>query len=145
MPITDLQMTRFWISLQQGVDFVLKNFERMQGGEIFVPKIPSIRVVDLAEAMAPTISTKVIGIRPGEKLHEVMCPKDDSHLTLEFDEHYVIQPTINFWGEGDHSYETNALEERGHFIEQGVEYNSGTNPHFLSVEQIRTFHDKEGV
>lgn len=145
LPITDLQMTRFWISLQQGVDFVLKNFERMQGGEIFVPKIPSIRVVDLAEAMAPTISTKVIGIRPGEKLHEVMCPKDDSHLTLEFDEHYVIQPTINFWGEGDHSYETNALEERGHFIEQGVEYNSGTNPHFLSVEQIRTFHDKEGV
>ena len=85
-------MTRFWITLQQGVDFVLKNFERMHGGEIFVPKIPSVRIVDLATAMAPELPHKIVGIRPGEKLHEVMCPADDSHLTLEFDDHFVIQP-----------------------------------------------------
>jgi len=145
LPITDPEMTRFWISLQQGVDFVIKSFERMHGGETFVPKIPSIRVVNLAEAMAPTIPTKIIGIRPGEKLHEVMCPKDDSHLTLEFKDHYVIQPTINFWEKGEHSYETNALGEQGRSIAQGVEYNSGTNPDFLSVDQIRAFHDQEGV
>ena len=96
LPITDSRMTRFWITLQQGVDFVLKNFERMYGGEIFVPKIPSVRVVDLATALAPDLPQEIIGIRPGEKLHEVMCPSDDSHLTLEFDDHFVIQPTIQF-------------------------------------------------
>ena len=77
-------MTRFWITLEQGVDFVFDNFERMHGGEIFVPKIPSSRITDLAEAMAPGLPHKVIGIRPGEKLHEIMCPRDDYHLTLEF-------------------------------------------------------------
>ena len=85
------RMTRFWITLQQGVDFVLKNFERMHGGEIFVPKIPSVKVVDLARAMAPGLPHRIVGIRPGEKLHEVMCPADDSHLTLEFADHYRDQ------------------------------------------------------
>ncbi len=98
LPVTDPRMTRFWISLQQGVDFVLKNFQRMRGGEIFVPKIPSVRVIDLAETMAPGMPLNIIGIRAGEKLHEIMCPQDDSHLTLEFPDHYVIQPTITFWG-----------------------------------------------
>jgi UDP-N-acetylglucosamine 4,6-dehydratase len=84
LPITDGRMTRFWITLQQGVDFVLKGFERMRGGELFVPKIPSVRIVDLAQAMAPKLPHKMVGIRPGEKIHEVMCPADDSHLTLEF-------------------------------------------------------------
>lgn len=96
LPITDERMTRFWITLQQGVDFVLKNFQRMYGGEIFVPKIPSMRITDLASAMAPDMPAKIIGIRPGEKLHEIMCPADDSHLTLEFHDHYVLQPTIKF-------------------------------------------------
>ncbi|HEX6590868.1 MAG TPA: UDP-N-acetylglucosamine 4,6-dehydratase (inverting), partial [Moraxellaceae bacterium] len=96
LPITDTRMTRFWITLDQGVAFVLKNFERMHGGEIFVPKIPSVRITDLAEAMAPGIKLEVIGIRPGEKLHEIMCPADDSHLTLEFSDHYVLRPTITF-------------------------------------------------
>jgi UDP-N-acetylglucosamine 4,6-dehydratase len=82
LPITDERMSRFWITLQQGVDFVLKSLERMQGGEIFVPKIPSVRILDLAEAMTPGKSGKIVGIRPGEKLQEVMCPADDSHLTL---------------------------------------------------------------
>ena len=140
LPITDARMTRFWISLQQGVDFVLKNFERMRGGELFVPKIPSIRIVDLAEAMAPGMPTRIVGIRPGEKLHEVMCPRDDSHLTIEFDDHYVIQPTIKFWGRNDHSYDTNALGEKGYLVKEGHEYNSGTNPHFFSVDEIRTFN-----
>lgn len=140
LPITDPRMTRFWITLQQGVDFVLKNYERMQGGEIFVPKIPSIRITDLAEAMAPGIPTKVIGIRPGEKLHEVMCPQDDSHLTIEFDDHYLIRPTIKFWSRSSNSYDVNCLKERGRAVEQSFEYNSGTNPCFLSIEEIRAIN-----
>jgi len=138
LPITDVQMTRFWITLQQGVDFVLKNFERMHGGEIFVPKIPSVRVVDLATAMAPQLPQRVIGVRPGEKVHEVMCPADDSHLTLDFADHYVIKPTIQFSGAVDFS--ANRLGEQGNPVEQGFEYHSGRNPRFLSVEEIVTFN-----
>ena len=134
LPITDSSMTRFWITLQQGVDFVLQNFARMQGGEIFVPKIPSVRVVDLATAIAPHIAQKIVGIRPGEKLHEVMCPADDSHLTLQFDDHYVIKPTIQFSGEIDFS--VNKLGETGRPVETGFEYHSGKNPRFLSIEEI---------
>lgn len=135
LPITDPRMTRFWITLQQGVDFVIKNFERMKGGEIFVPKIPSTRVIDLVEALAPGMPIRIIGIRPGEKLHEVMCPADDSHLTLEFHDHYVIKPTINFVDPVD--YSRNRLGEKGNPVEQGFEYNSNTNPYFLSVDQLR--------
>jgi UDP-N-acetylglucosamine 4,6-dehydratase len=134
LPITDAAMTRFWITVQQGVDFVLKNFARMQGGEIFVPKIPSVRVVDLAHAMAPHLPHKLIGIRPGEKLHEIMCPADDSHLTLEFADHYVIKPAIQFIGPVDFS--SNRLGESGRPVEQGFEYHSGKNPRFLAVEEI---------
>jgi UDP-N-acetylglucosamine 4,6-dehydratase len=134
LPITDAAMTRFWITVQQGVDFVLKNFARMQGGEIFVPKIPSVRVVDLAHAMAPDLPHRLIGIRPGEKLHEVMCPADDSHLTLEFADHYVIKPAIQFIGPVDFS--SNRLGEHGRPVEAGFEYHSGKNPRFLAVEEI---------
>lgn len=140
LPITDARMTRFWITLQQGVDFVLKNFERMKGGEIFVPKIPSVRVVDLAKAMAPGLPHTIIGIRPGEKLHEVMCPADDSHLTLEFDDHYVIKPTITFVGETDFS--ENRLGEKGTPVEQGFEFNSGRNPRFLNLDEIVEFNHR---
>ena len=136
LPITDMRMTRFWITLQEGVDFVIRNFARMHGGEIFVPKIPSVRITDLAEAMAPGMPTNVIGIRPGEKLHETMCPADDSHLTVEFQDHFVLRPTIKFY-RGDIDYLTNNIEERGAAVEQGFEYSSGTNPHFLNVEEIR--------
>ncbi|CAM3043122.1 TPA: UDP-N-acetylglucosamine 4,6-dehydratase (inverting) [Legionella pneumophila] len=135
LPITDYRMTRFWITLQQGVSFVLKNFERMQGGEIFVPKIPSVKITDLAESLVPGISHSQVGIRPGEKLHEIMCPSDDARLTLEFDDHFVICPTINFNHEVD--YTRNGVGDRGHPVPEGFEYNSGTNPHFLSVEEIR--------
>jgi UDP-N-acetylglucosamine 4,6-dehydratase len=138
LPITHEEMTRFWITLQQGVDFVLRNFDRMYGGEIFVPRIPSMRILDLAEAYAPGIGTRIVGIRPGEKLHEIMCPADDSHLTLEFEDHYVICPSIKFHNM-DIDFKTNALGEIGQSVEQGYEYNSGNNPKFLSVEEIRDF------
>ena len=134
LPITDERMTRFWITLQHGVDFVIKNFERMQGGEIFVPKIPSMRITDLAESIAPGMPTSVIGIRPGEKLHEIMCPADDSHLTLDFEDHYFITPSITFTHSIDFS--TNNLGEKGKSVEQGFEYNSGTNQHFLTVDEL---------
>ena len=139
LPITDTRMTRFWISLQQGVDFVLKNFQRMHGGEIFVPKIPSVRITDLARAMAPELEQHVVGIRPGEKLHEIMCPADDSHLTLEFEDHYVLSPTIRFH-RGDIDYAINRLGEKGAPVAQGFEYNSGSNDVFLTPEEIVEFN-----
>jgi UDP-N-acetylglucosamine 4,6-dehydratase len=143
LPITDVRMTRFWITLQQGVDFVLKNFERMHGGEIFVPKIPSVTVVDLARAMAPDLPHRIIGIRPGEKLHEIMCPADDSHLTLEFFDHFVIKPTIQFSGRVD--YSVNRASETGIPVEQDFEFHSGKNPRFLRIEEIIEFNRLAGT
>jgi UDP-N-acetylglucosamine 4,6-dehydratase len=107
----------------------------MQGGEIFVPKIPSSRITDLAKAVSEKAKIKVIGIRPGEKLHEVMCPSDDSYLTIEFHDHYVIKPSITFFAPMD--YSKNKMGETGKPVAIGFEYNSGTNPHFLSVEDLR--------
>ncbi|OXR99737.1 UDP-N-acetylglucosamine 4,6-dehydratase (inverting) [Shewanella algae] len=135
LPITHPEMTRFWITLEQGVDFVLKNFARMQGGEIFVPKIPSVRITDLAKAYAPHLEHEIIGIRPGEKMHEIMCPADDSHHTLEFDDHFVITPSIRFFGR-ETDFCTNALGEKGQPVAMGFEYNSGTNPYFLGGDEI---------
>ncbi|MBE0514919.1 UDP-N-acetylglucosamine 4,6-dehydratase (inverting) [Sulfurimonas sp.] len=134
LPITDEKMTRFLITLEDGVNFVLKNFERMYGGEIFIPKIPSMKMTDLAKAIAPNLPHKIIGIRPGEKLHEIMCPADDSHLTLEFHDHYVIQPTIQFAHKCD--FATNRIGEKGVLVEQGFEYNSGNNTEWLTNEQF---------
>lgn len=144
LPITDEGMTRFWITLQQGVDFVFRNFERMHGGEIFVPKIPSVRIVDVAKAIAPDLPLQHIGIRPGEKLHETMCPRDDSHITLEFSDHFVIKPTINFFNV-QMDYTQNCLGETGQPVPQGFSYNSGNNPHFLSVEEIAALHQKAAL
>lgn len=134
LPITDERMTRFWLKLEDGVDFVLKNFQRMYGGEIFIPKIPSMHIVDLAKAIAPDLPIKIIGIRPGEKLHEVMCPSDLYYDTLEFADHYVIQPSIDIRGV---DYTTDALGEKGKPVPDGFDYNSGNNPEFLTVEQLR--------
>lgn len=144
LPITDEAMTRFWITLQQGVDLVLKSFARMYGGEIFIPKIPSVKITDLAEAMAPGLPFNVIGIRPGEKLHEKMVPRDDSYRTVEFSDHYVITPSIKF-ADGNVDYCTNRLGEKGEFAEPGFCYDSGTNDHFLSVDQIRELHGVENL
>ncbi len=138
LPITHEEMTRFWITLQQAVDFVLVNFKRMQGGEIFVPKIPSVNIMDLAKAYAPDTPTKIIGIRPGEKLHEIMCPADDAHRTLEFDDHYVLAPTIRFFNR-ETCFDQNAMGEVGKPVPMGYEYHSGNNPHYLTVDEIREY------
>jgi len=132
LPITHKEMTRFLITLKEGVNFVLKNFERMQGGEIFVPKIPSMKMVDLAKALCPECKLKFIGIRPGEKMHEVMITKDDR--CIEFEDHYVIKPTINFNFKAD--YTNNMLGEKGRELEYGFEYSSGTNNWWLSPEEF---------
>lgn len=134
LPITDPRMTRFWLRLEDGVAFVLKNFRRMQGGEIFIPKIPSMRITDLCEAIAPGVSTKIIGIRPGEKLHEVMCPADLYYETLEFPDHFVIKPATPIYGV---DYAKNALGEEGHPVSDGFVYDSGSNDRFLTVAELR--------
>lgn len=134
IPITDPRMTRFWITLNQGIDFVLKNFTRMQGGEIFVPKIPSMKMTDMAEALAPGVPHKIVGIRPGEKLHEVMCPVESSHLTLEFDDHYVIKPTIEYSYSLD--YTNNALGEQGIPVAPDFVYSSDVNQEWLTAPQL---------
>ena len=135
LPITNIKMTRFFITLDDGVNFVLKNFHRMQGGEIFIPKIPSMKIVDMAKAIAPDLPHDIVGIRPGEKLHEIMCPSDDSHLTLEFDNHFVITPTIIFTSK--RNYKRNLLNEVGIMVSQGFEYNSGNNKEWLSEEKLQ--------
>lgn len=138
LPITDAQMTRFWITLQHGVDFVIAGFKRMYGGELFIPKIPSVRIADLATAMAPQLSHRIIGIRPGEKLHELMISRDDSLNTIEFADHYVICPSIRFIEQ--RNYSTNALGENGTPPPYGFKYSSDLNPHFLNLDEIRTIN-----
>ena len=134
LPITDVRMTRFWLKLDDAIEFVLKSFQRMQGGEIFIPKIPSMRIVDLAKAIAPNLPIKIIGIRPGEKIHEVMCPSDLYYDTLEFEDHFVIKPSISF---SANNYTVNELGEHGKPVPDGFNYNSGNNPHFLTVDELR--------
>ena len=134
LPITHKDMTRFMITLSESIKFILKSFERMQGGEIFVPKIPSMRIIKLAKAMAPSLSHKFVGIRPGEKLHEVMCTTNDSHLTLDFKDHYVICPSIQFNYLVD--YKVNYIGEIGVAVDQGYEYSSDTNTKWLSSDEF---------
>lgn len=132
LPITDERMTRFWITLRQGVDFVLDSFVRMRGGEIFVPKLPSMQIVDLARAVVPDCKFLPVGIRPGEKLHEVMIPRDEARLTLEFDDRYVIQPAFRFWSD------ENYMEQNGgRRVAEDFEYNSATNGTWLSIDELR--------
>ena len=130
LPITDPRMTRFWITLDQGVKFVLKCLEIMVGGELFVPKIPSMNMMDLAKAICSECKTEIIGIRPGEKLHEVMVPKDDARRTLEYEDYYLIQPDFNFWGRRFNG-------ENGKPVSNDFEYSSDTNPWKLSIEEAR--------
>ncbi|EKP0277420.1 UDP-N-acetylglucosamine 4,6-dehydratase (inverting) [Aeromonas bestiarum] len=141
LPITHPEMTRFWLTLQQGVDFVLSNFQRMRGGELFVPKIPSVRITDLAAAMAPAFKQEIIGIRPGEKLHEVMCPADDSFHTYEFNDYYVIAPSITFTSRNN-DFSINALGETATLVAPGFEYNSLNNQHFLSIAELQSMNQQ---
>ena len=131
LPITDERMTRFWITLEQGVRFVLTRLEEMQGGELYVPKIPSMVIGDLAEAVAPGIEHQVVGIRPGEKLHEVMITDDDARHTLEFDDHYVIEPEFQWWSNENH------VMRGGKPVAEGFRYASNTNTQWLSVDDLR--------
>lgn len=135
LPITNERMTRFWITLEQGVEFVLWCLEHMCGGELFVPKIPSMNIMDLAEAIAPECETKIVGIRPGEKLHELMITRDDSRQTLEFDNFYVIQPNFKFW---DRRCSWNS----GNSVAEEFEYSSESNPWRLSIEEMRVLIEK---
>lgn len=135
LPITDPRMTRFNITLQQGVDFVLECLHRQWGGELFVPKIPSYNVVDVATAVAPDARQEIVGIRPGEKLHEEMITATDAMSTVEFDDYYVILPSYQAWDVD--SFVASSSTSPGKRLEYGFEYNSGTNEHFLTVEEIR--------
>lgn len=136
LPITDERMTRFNISLQQGVDMVLNALGCMWGGEIFVPKIPSYRITDVARAVAPDLPMEIVGIRPGEKLHEEMITETDAFNTIEFDNHFVILPSMQLW-----SVDTFMQQLNGRRCPPGFKYNSGTNTEWLSVEQLRELID----
>lgn len=131
LPITDSRMTRFWITLDQGVELVFKALEESKGGETYISKIPSFHINDLAEAMLPGCEIEEIGIREGEKLHEVMVTKDDCRNTYEYDKHYIIYPNYEWWNK------ENGLLPGGIPVEDGFEYNSGNNKEWLSVEQIK--------
>lgn len=130
LPITDYRMTRFWISLNEGVQLVIKALEEAKGGETFISKIPSFKITDLAKALAPECSEKEIGIREGEKLHEVMVTREDSAMTYEYEKHYIIYPHYNWW-------EKSRILPGGKKVEDGFEYSSGTNQKWLSVEELR--------
>ena len=141
LPITDKKMTRFWITLDQSVEFVIKSFSRMSGGETFIPKIPSVKILDVAKAMAPNLDVKVVGIRPGEKIHELMCPNEFSHDTLEFENHYVIFPSPkNF--DKKVSFILNKIGEKGKKVSSSFEYESGTNNKFLTIKEIKYWNKK---
>ncbi len=131
IPITDERMTRFWISLDQGVNFVLSSLEMMHGGEIFVPKIPSMKITDLANIIAPGIPHKSVGIRPGEKLHEIMIPSDDSRSTHNLDDRYVIEPSFNFW-----DAEKNERYQKYKKVEEDFSYSSDNNEEWLDKDQL---------
>jgi len=129
LPITDYRMTRFWISLEQGVELVIKALEEARGGETFISKIPSFKITDLAQAMLPGCEMPEVGIREGEKIHEIMVTCEDSATTYEYEKHYIIYPRYNWWGE-------EKVIQGGKKVEEGFEYNSGNNSVWLSVEEI---------
>lgn len=136
LPITDPRMTRFWITLEEGVELVFKALEESRGGETYISKIPSFKITDLAKAMSPNCILKEVGIREGEKLHEVMVTKDDSRLTYEYDKHYIVYPHFDWWSLKKH------FTEGGTVVEEGFEYNSGTNISWLGVEELKARIEK---
>lgn len=138
LPITDERMTRFWITLEKGVDFVLQCMAKMVGGELFVPKIPSMKLMDLAKAIAPECKIEIIGIRPGEKIHEVMVTRDDARRTIDVGDFYIIQPDFRFW-------RSRSNWKGSKPVPDDFEYNSGTNPRFLTLEEMRTIIQEKGT
>jgi len=130
LPITDPRMTRFWITIEKGVNFVLSRLEQMVGGELFVPKLPSMNIMSLAKVIAPECKTQIIGIRPGEKLHELLITKDDARRTLEFKDYYIIQPDFHYW-------KRRYIGKDGQAVPEDFEYNSYTNPWQLSEPEMK--------
>ncbi len=130
LPITDYRMSRFWISLNEGVQLVIKALSEAKGGETFISKIPSFKITDLAQAILPGCEMPEVGIREGEKLHEVMVTKEDSMLTYEYDKHFIVYPHFDWWN-------PSKIQEGGKRVEQGFEYSSGNNTQWLTVEQIK--------
>lgn len=130
LPITDYRMTRFWISLEEGVKLVIKALEEAKGGETFISKIPSFKITDLAQAMFPGCSMPEVGIREGEKLHEIMVTREDSMHTYEYEKHFIVYPNYSWWGERN-------VIPGGKPVEAGFEYSSGTNSQWLSIENIK--------
>lgn len=139
LPITDDRMTRFWITLDQSVEFVLRSLAGMQGGEIFVPKIPSMRITDLARAMAPALPQRMVGIRPGEKLHEIMITSDDSRFTFEFPDRFIIAPAFHFWARERFS------PEGAMSVSDDFSYASNTNSQWLGPEELRGILHQQGL
>jgi len=137
--VTDARMTRFWITLDQGVRFVLACLERMRGGEIFVPKIPSMNIMDLVTAVAPECRVQIVGVRPGEKVHEVMVPEDEAHHTIEYDDYFVILPAFHDW-----DMEAFLAEHGGRRCPVGFKYSSDTNTRWLSVDELRAMIEASG-
>ncbi len=133
-PITDKEMTRFFIDVMDGVKFVINSFSRMHGGEIFVPKIKSLKIVDIAKAIDEKAKIKIIGVRPGEKIHEILCPKDEAHLTIEFKDYYMIKPSIGL--EIQNNYLVNATNEKGKKVDKNFEFSS-SNTEQLNIKQIK--------
>lgn len=140
LPITDPRMTRFWITLEQGIEFVISCLDRMRGGEMFIPKIPSMNIMDVAKTVAPECQTNIIGIRPGEKLHEIMITPDDSINTAEFSDHYVIQPAAEWWSKKQYAEETGAKP-----VKEGFQYSSDNNTEWMSCELLTSLLQQETI
>ena len=143
-PITDLNMTRFWITLSEGVSFVMKSFERMRGGEIFIPVIPSFKITDLAKAINPQLKIKVIGLRPGEKINELMCSSDESNQVIKFNDYFIILPSIKNFAPSRNNYLNNSSKQKGKFVNKDFEYSSEKNKFFNVLElknKIKLIHD----
>ena len=137
LPVTDKRMTRFWITLDRGVEFVLNSIDLMLGGELFIPKSPSIKITDLVKALDKKGKYHIIGIRPGEKLHETLCPEENAKDIIEFKNYYLIKPPTDFTKGTTNNYQVNKRKEKGKFVKSNFVYSSDTNPHFLDVKKLK--------
>ena len=140
LPVTDEKMTRFWITLETGVKFVLQSFDEMYGGEIFIPKMPSIKILDLVKSLGSNVKHHIIGIRPGEKIHETLCPSDSSYDTIEFEKYFIIKPSTIFSKkdfEDSLNYTLSKTGKKGKKVKQNFIYSSDQNPHLLKVDEIK--------
>ena len=137
LPITDERMTRFWLTLDYGLKFVLNSIDMMQGGELFVPKTPSIKIIDLVRALDKKMKYHIVGMRPGEKLHEVLCPEDSARDTIEFKNYFLIRPSIDFTEGATNNYKISNKNEKGKVVKSNFIYSSDNNPHFLNIKELQ--------